>query len=113
MYYQINPGSDGELSRQKVKDIQIDPRKVQVWIPERVTEKYDTMTDVNGAWWIPEREGHIIPRIIVAAHTSVGDNSGENETLKSIIKHLVLDNIRRDIIKFVKYCIHCMETKSG
>ena len=62
--------------------------------------------------WVPEEE-HELARIIVCAHMQDPRHRSVRATTHRLGAYCAWDNMEKDIAKFVRQCLHCVDSKAG
>ena len=64
-------------------------------------------------FWVPHEERELQARLIVCAHMQDAGHCGVRSTVHRLGAYCAWDNMENDIAKFVRQCLHCVDSKSG
>ena len=62
---------------------------------------------------IPEMERELQARLMVCAHMQDAGNRGVKATTHRLGEYCAWDNMEKDIAKFIRQCLHCIDSKAG
>ena len=63
--------------------------------------------------WVPEEERELQARLMVCAHMQDAGHRGLRATNHRLGAYCAWDNMEKDIAKFVRQCLHCIDSKAG
>ena len=63
--------------------------------------------------WVPEEERELQARLMVCAHMQDAGHHGLRATTHRLGAYCAWDNMEKGIVKFVRQCIHCIDSKAG
>ena len=63
--------------------------------------------------WVPEEEREPQARLRVCAHIQDAGHGGVRATTHRLGAYCVWDNMEKDIVKFIRRCLHCTDSKAG
>ena len=62
--------------------------------------------------WVPEEERELQARLMVCAHMQDTGHHAVRATTHSLGAYYAWDNMEKDIAKFVRQCLHCIDSKA-
>jgi len=81
--------------------------------PPKGYVKKRSIWENNGIYWVPRKATSLQLAIITAAHTGSAGHRGADATISIIREKFFWEDITEDVRAFVKYCFHCIATRSG
>ena len=63
--------------------------------------------------WVPEKEHDMQGRLVVCARRQDTGHCGVSATTHRLGAYCAWDNMEKDIAKFVRQCLHCVDSKAG
>ena len=63
--------------------------------------------------WVPDEERELQARLMVCAHMQDAGHRGVRATTHRLGAYCAWDNMQKDIPKFVRQCLHCVDSKAG
>ena len=63
--------------------------------------------------WVPEEERELQARLMVCAHMQDVGHRGVRATIHRLGVYCAWDNMEKDMVKFVRQCLHCVDSKAG
>ena len=114
------PTGDYQMpSKGEIKDMHAVARdQVDVATPLRtVTRDEDGLYRVSYqgrmVLWVPEEERELQARLMVCAHMQDAGHRGVRATAHRLGAYCAWNNIEKDIAKFVRQCLNCIDSKAG
>ena len=107
-------------SKSKIKDRQdaVARDQVEVATPFRTVIRggdgvYRVLYQGRMVLWVPEEERKLQARLMVCAHMQDAGHRGVRGTTHWIGVYCAWDNTEKDTAKFVRQCLHCVDSKAG
>ena len=63
--------------------------------------------------WVPEEERELQARLLVGAHIQDAGHRGVRATTHRLGAYCAWDDVEKDIAKFIRHCLHCIDSKAG
>ena len=63
--------------------------------------------------WVPEEERELQARLMVCAHMQDWGHRGVSATTHRLGAYYAWENMEQDIAKFIRQCLHCVDSKAG
>ena len=74
---------------------------------------YRVLYQGRKVFWVPGGKRELQARLIVCAHMQDAGHRGVRSTAHRLGAYCGWDNMEKDIAKFVRQCLHCIDSKAG